>query len=425
MNNIKISVIVPVYNMDKYILEAVESFERQTLVDKEIILIDDGSTDNSYTVMKKCAELYLNVSILHQSNSGSGLARNLGMRHAKGEFLAFLDPDDFYYSDDVLEFLYNTAKEKNVPVCGGSSCDVIENKFNMSGLKNGRSFKENCYIYKKDYPGTTGYCAFIFKKDFLNANNIIFPDYLRGQDAPFFIKAIACAGGAYCCSKVVYAYRKHHKIVVFDEKKAVSLISSFRDIAKIASQHNMINIQYVVCDSLKGELGALAYKYANLGSNSMNELIVEINHIMNKDIIKKYEEKEGQLLLEGDDIRNYIIENEQEKIKFIDKLKKLSRIFIFGAGTTGRKVALFLQENKIRVDSFLVSDLKVNPNEVYGIPVKEVKRNMCEGVDYLVIISTFWYLQDEIEEILVRNGINNIYRLDVRRFLLWQNEIEH
>ncbi len=425
MGNIKVSVIVPVYNMEQYIITAVESFEKQTLTDKEILLVDDGSTDTSCEIMKKCAEQYTNVSILRQSHTGSGSARNMGMKHAKGEFIAFLDPDDFYISDDALEFLYQLAKEKKVPVCGGSSCDFVEGRFSIKGVRRERIFTEDSYITKEEYPGATGYWAFIYERAFLRKYHITFPDYLRGQDAPFFVKAIACAGGAYCSSKAIYAYRKHHKVVKFDEQRALGLLGSYRDVAQIASQYNMLNIQHFICRESKGELGALAYKYAYLGSSDMLEIIAEMNCQMDKDIIKQYEEKNDKLFLEGEELRKYVEEVQQEKYRFIDKLQKIKRVFIFGAGTTGRKVALFLQRNKVQAEAFLVSDLKDNPNEIYGIPVREVGKEMCNDTSYLIMIATFWYSQDEIEEFLLHQGMRNIYKLDVRKFLLWLDEIEH
>ena len=425
MGDIKISVIVPIYNMEKYIFTAVESFEKQTLEDKEILLIDDGSTDSSYEIMQRCAEQYSNVSILQQDNAGSGTARNLGMKYAKGEFVAFLDSDDFYASDDALEFLYRLAKQKKVPVCGGSSCNVVEDKFSIKGLRKERVFAQNGYIAKEDYPGMTGYLAFIFETAFLKKNNIFFPNYLRGQDAPFFIKAIACAGGAYCSSKIVYAYRVHHKVVKFDERKAIGLLSSYRDIAQIALEYNMPRIQRIVCEESKGELGALAYKYSYLGSVGMNKIVVEMNQLLKGDIVKPYKEKNGKLFLEGEDIKQYMTKIQQEKIQFIDKLQKTNKVFIFGAGVIGRKVALFLRENGVRIEAFLVSDLNDNPSEVYGIPIKKVGEHICEDISYLVIIATFWYSQAEIEKLLLCNEMRNIHKLDVRKFMLWLDVIEH
>lgn len=91
----KISIIIPVYNAEKYLYDCLDSLINQTLKNTEIICIDDGSTDNSYEILCEYAAKDNRFIILQQENKGAGAARNKGMEIAKGEFLAFLDADDF------------------------------------------------------------------------------------------------------------------------------------------------------------------------------------------------------------------------------------------------------------------------------------------------------------------------------------------
>ena len=106
MAEYKTSVIVPVYNTEKYLDECIQSILRQTQKEVEIILVDDGSTDHSYEIMCHYAEQHTNVRIFQQENKKLGAARNLGMKYANGKYYFFLDSDD-YIKENCLEELYD------------------------------------------------------------------------------------------------------------------------------------------------------------------------------------------------------------------------------------------------------------------------------------------------------------------------------
>ena len=109
MDNIKVSVILPVYNGEKYIKKCMESLISQTLKEIEIICVDDGSVDGTLEALKKYENLD-NVTVITQENAGAGAARNKGISYAKGEYLSFLDADDIF-EKDMLEVAYNKAVE--------------------------------------------------------------------------------------------------------------------------------------------------------------------------------------------------------------------------------------------------------------------------------------------------------------------------
>lgn len=420
----KISIIIPIYNMEQYVADALDSILIQTLKDVEIICIDDGSTDDSLLILKDYSKKYENIVVLRQKNSGSGVARNLGITIASGEYVCFLDADDFYASDDVLEYLYNTAKRQDVLLCGGSSCDYHNGKISTNAMRVERRFENDEYISKEDYPGFTGYCSFIFNRNFLICNDIKFPEYKRGQDAPFFMKAIECAGGAFCVSKIIYVYRKEHKKTIYDTDKALDLVKSCRDLLLIANRNKMYNVQRECINELMGVVGAVAYLYAYHGSEEMNSLIRECNRIVNKDILEQTLGRSDKLFLEGEDLIKYVNDNMIEKKSFLDDLKKKEEIYIFGAGTVGRKVALYLKENNIKVTSFIVSDKSKNDSEIDGIAVNETDFIQVNK-KYTIIIATFWFSQDKIIKMLHKYGIGNIYPIDLKRFFLWQGAVEH
>ena len=94
-----ISVVIPVYNVEKYLSKCVDSVLSQSFTDYEILLIDDGSTDNSGRLCDNYAEKYSCISVIHQENKGLGGARNTGIDHACEDYILFLDSDDYLYSN--------------------------------------------------------------------------------------------------------------------------------------------------------------------------------------------------------------------------------------------------------------------------------------------------------------------------------------
>lgn len=107
---VQVSVIIPVYNAEKYLSKCLESVMSQTLQEIEIICVDDGSSDRSLEILKECQEKDGRIKVIAQQNAGAGAARNRGLREASGEYLSFLDADDFFESDMLAE-AFETAEK--------------------------------------------------------------------------------------------------------------------------------------------------------------------------------------------------------------------------------------------------------------------------------------------------------------------------
>jgi len=110
---VKVSVIIPVYNDEDYVEEALDGILNQTLKDIEVICVNDGSTDDSLRILEEIAERDDRVSVFSQENKGGGAARNYGMKFAKGKYLYFMDADDII-KENTLERTYNVAEEKSL-----------------------------------------------------------------------------------------------------------------------------------------------------------------------------------------------------------------------------------------------------------------------------------------------------------------------
>lgn len=123
---VKISVVMPVYNAHDYLRDSMDSIINQTLKEIEIICVDDGSTDDTLTILQEYAEKDKRVRVVSQENGGAGAARNNGMQYATGEYLSILDCDDFF-EPTMLEESYNTAKEKELDIVV-FGCDFYDNE---------------------------------------------------------------------------------------------------------------------------------------------------------------------------------------------------------------------------------------------------------------------------------------------------------
>lgn len=412
MKDITVSVIIAIYNMEQWIGQAIETVERQTLNGIELICVDDGSTDKSLEILNSYKKQYNNLTILHQENKGAGPARNLGIDSAHGEYIAFLDADDYYYSEDALEYLYEKAKEYSAMICRGSSCDDRNGVLSYKGLRPERIFIEDGFLFKKDFPGPTGYWAGIYNRRFLLENRIRFPDLLRGQDGVFSTQAIAYAGKVYCLKRIVYVYRKEHKTVLYTGRKAIDAIRTMEIILQISSENGLKRIFEAWKRELFGEQSSILYKYAAAGNKEMLKLASELNKLI------------GGGLYEGDEIKAYIEKVEREKERFLTHLKEQEKVYIFGAGTIGRKVITYLLEHHISISAIIVSDIRQNPEEIDGISVKSIDQ-IQTNQSYEVIIATFKYSQDAIMKVLLDHGINRVIPLDLCAFYLWQDEIKH
>ena len=191
---IKVSVVVPIYNAEGFLRECLDSLVNQTLRDIEIICVDDGSTDRSGLILSHYRQEDRRITLIRQENSGSGAARNRGIRSARGEYIAFLDADDFYPEAETLEKLYEAAVRHGVLICGGSFSvlwpdGTVVTQFDEARYW-GYTFFENGLRQYRDYQFDFGYHRFLYRREFLLEKGLFFPSYQRYQDPPFFVRTM-------------------------------------------------------------------------------------------------------------------------------------------------------------------------------------------------------------------------------------------
>ena len=218
----KISIIIPVYNVENYLSECLDSIISQTLKDIEIICINDGSTDNSLKILQEYKTKDNRITIIDKKNEGSGIARNIGMAGAKGEYIYFADSDDWLADCSVLEKIYNAA-EKNcldILIFGGYSCyykcdRLIKWKGRYKLSKINKKYFKNVFSaedIKQDIfkiPSTAW--TKLYRREFLADNDIKFQQIKIGQDQLFFFHSMITAKRMKVLNDYLYCYRKERK----------------------------------------------------------------------------------------------------------------------------------------------------------------------------------------------------------------------
>ena len=204
--NYKISIILPVFNEEKNLERSFKSMIDQTLDNIEIIYIDDGSTDKSLEILGGLEEKYDFVKVLKQNHLGSGKARNYGIREAKGEYIGFLDADDYFEDNDALERMYNIAHKNNANMVSANIIQYSTKLGKFIPFWAFESFESESVIKPEEYGIPWAFYKNIFKKEFLMDNEIFFPDLLRGQDPVFQAEALTKVDKIYTVDAVLYAY---------------------------------------------------------------------------------------------------------------------------------------------------------------------------------------------------------------------------
>lgn len=201
INDDRISVIVPVYKVEKFLARCIESIQRQTYKNLEIILIDDGSPDNSGEICEKYAENDSRIQVIHKINGGLSEARNIGIEFAAGQYISFVDGDD-WIDVDMIEMLYKVCRDKQADIAECSYRNVYVNRIEeetsctaeiveatnisaLEGMLDWKYFKPVAWnkLYKRSVIGDIRYPAGKFHEDefttykyFYNAKKIVYVD---------------------------------------------------------------------------------------------------------------------------------------------------------------------------------------------------------------------------------------------------------
>ncbi len=252
----KVSVIVPIYNVEKYLEKCINSLLSQTLEDIQIILVNDGSKDNSGTIAKKYAERNKDkVIYVEKENGGLSDARNYGLKYATGDFVAFLDSDD-YIEKNAYEEMYNKAIEENADYV---ECDFIWEYPNKAKID-----KQYKYQNKKEMLSFVRVVAWnkLIKRSLIIEHNLEFPKGLRYEDVEFTYKLIPYINKfAYVDKPFIHYIQREGSIANVQNERTAEIFTVLDEVIEFYKKNNIYEeykeeleynyARYLLCSSLK------------------------------------------------------------------------------------------------------------------------------------------------------------------------------
>lgn len=213
LKNIRVSVIIPVYNAEKYIDQMLESVLGQSLKEIEIICVNDGSSDNSCNIIRDFMKQDSRIMLLEQPKSNAGTARNRGLLKAKGQYVVFWDADD-KFDKKALELMHRKMRKKQADICVCKACE-----FTYTGKVYEAGYLKTAALPDKDPFNKFDICEDLFsfatnvawnkmfRRDFLKERRLYFQEISQANDTAFVMKALYLADRITCVEKYLVFYR--------------------------------------------------------------------------------------------------------------------------------------------------------------------------------------------------------------------------
>ncbi len=273
----EVSVIIPVYNVEKYLEQCLDSVINQTLKDIEIICINDCSTDNSLEIMQAYATKDSRIKIIDfKKNKGVATARNEGIKLAKGTYIGFVDSDD-WVDLDFYEKMHNAAHTNNSDLVKGS---IKLYKINsISDFPEGAEYKTKTKFMYAQY-----FWSGLYKHDFIQKNNLYFDNLIYSQDRLFVFKAVHLANNFNKIDTTFYHYRKREDSATtgdFTDKKWLCYSKAILDILNYLNQIPINQDEYAdIINKLIVETTYYTFKF----DNKLHYKVFDFIEILLKDI---------------------------------------------------------------------------------------------------------------------------------------------
>lgn len=202
-----VSVIVPVYNVERYLPKAVESVLSQTHRNLELILVDDGSTDGSGLLCDELAKRDSRIIVLHRQNGGAAAARNSGLAAAHGEWLLLLDGDDYYETNSVLERLLNVADATNAQIVCFHYRRVGEQPRPAEQSRGGGELVSSISDLIRENRYTSSPCLKLIRRALLEEQNLRFEEGIFCEDVEWSLKLLLSGASIVSVPEALYCYR--------------------------------------------------------------------------------------------------------------------------------------------------------------------------------------------------------------------------
>lgn len=439
---INFSVLVPVYNVESYLRQCIESILRQTYSNLEIICIDDGSTDNSGKILDEYAGMDDRITVIHKENTGYGHSMNLGLKAASGDFISIVESDD-YIADNLYEKIAAVieAEENELDVIKTNYYCVSDHEIRKRDIYT----KENCghVMAVRDYKELFGFPCCIwggaYRREFLEQWDIRFLETPGAsyQDTSFLFKVWATAKKIYFIHEAYLFYRTDNlNSSVNSKSKLFCICEEIKEIERYMDEYG-IHEPYL--NGGKGVFTCRAYMWTyyrlhpGLRSAFWVEMIRKFKEISLsagfsqkfwdekhwKDINRVLADPEAFFWqtnkeLKDWDLDQYTIKNTVYRQGIVSYLQLQSEIVIYGAGVYGKRVFEFLgrQGMQKKVRCFAVTEQTEDKVTIEGLPVKAIDAVLKETPEIFVIVAVAEKNQRPMLEKLRRQKKCHVLRID-------------
>lgn len=418
MTNPNISVIIPVYNTEKYLKDCLDSVTNQSLKNIEIICINDGSTDNSSSILKSYAEKDDRIHVIKQNNQGLSAARNAGIKNACGEYICFLDSDDML-ADNALEELYNKAKQDRLEIlCFDIKCIYETEHLKMTNNVDALYKRNICFDGIK--PGKELFTEMIDKNSFivLAFSMLINREWLIKSKIKFY-NGIIYEDNLFTFQCFMTADRMSHinkECIIYRIREHSIMTSGYRFsnlYSRLIGYIEIVQMAYKL--KLDHKTQAAVYRFVSF-------IVEDLKHIYN--VLDKTERIKilsltplEKLYLEGLGIDYSEIPSLNDNI-YKEAFKGLCRnnknIILYGAGHVGIQVLTFMKKNGLdkNIMCFAVTDRTNATEKIQGLAVYCIDDLKDWAQDGFILITARKNYQEDMYRKVRELGFQKIAAID-------------
>ena len=412
-DNLILSVIIPVYNSGKYVEECIESTYNIGLAENEfeLVVINDGSTDDSLTIINKCVLRHNNIVVINEKNGGLSKARNIGMKKASGKYVMFLDSDDYYSSFDVRKFI-NIIKKNNLDALEYGFETFVEKENGIEEYSNiafdrtksyfavgpisGQQYFVDC---SKNSTLTSVATDRVYNLDFLRAHNLTFKENTLNEDDIFSFEFLMTNPVIMRVTDVVYKYRRHLGSITLSSTNRLQKIDATGCIVKTV-------MDFVKAKSdITKDLFKTCIQYIESAIYWSRDLYKKVDYIPS-DYHFRYKETYtcivgyASCLYEGYFARKL-------PPSLVKHIKSAQCVVIYGAGRVGKGLRKLLEERGI--EDIVMAITTNNQNKTLGCGIYPIE---SEGIsrEAVVLVAN---INDEADMVEYANklGYNDVIRM--------------
>ena len=339
---VAISIIMPIFNEERTIDRCLQSIYQQSINSFEILCCDDGSTDGTLNILQTYEKQYDNIKVFRQENSGAGAARNLCLKHAVGEFVCFMDADDYYIDTRALEMIYNATKERGLDV----GCAFLQENDENGEIRPMPFFRDLVeetpgVIAFKEYQNDVFFQCYMFRRRLIIDNDITFPLFRRFQDPVFLAQCLHMAEKFVVVPVEFYFHNRDDNKIIYDRAKANDIAKGLKSQLKFAIEHEYFWLQKKMESRLNGVYGKILIQNLTPDNYELLKILIEINDLLDTDHfalnVLKY------LVMDN---RTEDFETRKIKYKIREKIGEGHSVLVYGAGAIGKKCILALTDIK-------------------------------------------------------------------------------